>query len=167
MRLGSCQHLGDSGLHHGALVCLARAHLPEQLTLSACQYTLRVHTRAGGHFFVCTPCPEVPEKPDLTFPLAKSCRLRPSSRSNITSLRNKGTPNLRSLPSSRVNWEWSRAWLVIAGTEYLMEHRGHLRERPITLPRSAILLGLDKLLPTQVQNHLGNLSSATPNMPKI
>ena len=44
-------------------------------------------------FLLGTTCLAVPEKPDLTFPLAKSSRLGPNSLSNITSLLNKGTPN--------------------------------------------------------------------------
>lgn len=77
-----------------------------------------------SHFSLGATCLEVPEKPDVTFPLAKSSRLGPNSLSNITSLRNKGTPHLSTLPSSRVNWEENRACLGKGDIKYWIEHLG-------------------------------------------
>ena len=121
--------------------------------------------RPGSRFSLGTACLVVPEKLGLTFPGAKSSRLGLNSLLNVTSLRNKGTPNPSILPSSRVNWEWSRARLV-KDTQYPSRRRaqGH--------PREEWLLYQD-VLPFLVWRSVSlpefrivwNVSSATPPTP--
>lgn len=75
-------------------------HVQERPSMGANQCSRRDRAETWGRFSLGTTCLVVPEQLGLTFRGAEPSGLGPSSLSNVTSLRSKGTPDPSIPPSS-------------------------------------------------------------------